>query len=92
VVFLSGSESVQVFSVCLYMYCRWRSSVYICIAVGDPVIKREGETSLTGLTMPYFMHIPSQYLDFQCHMWWFVFRFQWVLVKIRGDCSYCWWK
>jgi hypothetical protein len=22
---------------CLYMYCHWRSSVYICVAIGDPV-------------------------------------------------------
>ena len=40
---------------CLYMCCHWRSSVYICVAIGDicvaigdPVIKRRGLGSRSG--------------------------------------------
>ena len=44
--------------VCLYMYCRWRSS------------NQEGRVviPLSGLTLPFFVPVPSQDLDFQRHM------------------------
>ena len=55
----SGSESVQVFFiVCLYMYCRWRSS-YQEGRIGIPV---------TGLNRHMFVPTPSQNLDFQRHI------------------------
>ena len=61
-VFLSGSESVQVFSL---------SFVYICVAVGDPAIEMGGLGSpLIGLTRHIFVPVPSQDLDFQYHMSW----------------------
>jgi hypothetical protein len=34
--------------------------VYICFAIGDPIIKRGMvEISLTGLTLPYFFACPK---------------------------------
>jgi hypothetical protein len=47
VVFLSGSKSVKVLSfvyICLAVGdpVIKRGGVYICLTVGDPVIKREG--------------------------------------------------
>ena len=48
------------------------SFVYICIAVGDPVIKK-GELTLTGLTLLHVCACPSQNQDFQRHMSWSFF-------------------
>ena len=59
--FLSGSESVQVFVL---------SFVYICIAAGDPVIKREGWDPINWNNLTTFLPVPNQNLDFQCHMSW----------------------
>ena len=40
---------------------------YICIAVGNPIIKRFG---LTGLILQHFVHVSSQDLDFQYNILW----------------------
>jgi len=81
VVFLSGSESVQVFFliVCLYMYLSWRS-IYQEWRVGTP---------LTGLACHIFVSVSSQDLDFQHHMSW-SFSCSVSSVRMRGDCSFCW--
>jgi hypothetical protein len=78
VVFLSGSESVQVFfnRLFTYMYLHWRS-IYQERRVGTP---------LTGLVCHIFVPVSSQDLDFQHHMSWSFL----CSVRMRGDCSFCW--
>ena len=38
------------------------------------------------------MHVPSQDLDFQCHISWSFLCVQWVVVRSRdiNDCWFCW--
>jgi len=61
-IFLNESESVQVFFL---------SFVYICIAVGDQIIKREGKIVIPFTDLiPKILLVPvlSQDLDFQHNM------------------------
>jgi hypothetical protein len=62
-VFLSESESVHAFIVCLYMYYRWRTSY------------QEGRagSTVTDLIPPYFISVPSQDLDLQRYISWSLF-------------------
>jgi hypothetical protein len=76
---LSGSESVQVFIVCLYMYCRWRSS-YQNRRVGIP---------LTALNLTLFCACSKPGPGFPT---WYVGVFLCSVSSfmMRGDCSFCW--
>ena len=63
--------------------------IYICIAIGDPVIKREWLRSHFN-PATFFVSVPSQDLDFQHHMscLFFVFseRCLFVLLIFRWNC------
>jgi len=73
VVFLCGSESVQIFNVCLYMYWRWRSS-YQERRVGIP---------LTGLKPPHVCACSKLGPRFQRHMSWSFFMSEWLLFNVN---------
>jgi hypothetical protein len=66
------------------MFCL--SFVYICIAVGDPIIKCGRLITVTGLTPSHIVPVPCHYLDFQCYMPWLFFYVQRIVV--RGDRSF----
>jgi hypothetical protein len=53
----------------------WEPLVYICIAIGDPVIKRGG---LGSQVRTWNSNVICR--DLFCVQW----------VKVRDDCSYCW--
>ena len=56
--------------------CRFcLSFVYICIAVGDPIIKWGRLIPVTGLTPSHVLPVPYHDLDFQCYMPWLFFMF-----------------
>jgi hypothetical protein len=64
--------------------------VYICIAVGDLVIKKGCWDPICMFNpATFFVPVPSQNLDFQRHMSW-SFLCSVSTVKMRGDCSFCW--
>ena len=82
---LSGRESVKFFL----------SFVYISIVVGDPVIKRLELRSINrhNHVTCLFLSLPSQVLDFQRHMSWFVVCSA-RKGRMWGDYWLCWywWK
>ena len=51
---MSGSVSVRLFINCFYGY--------MCIAVGDPIIKRVAGIPLTGLNPPPGAGFPATYI------------------------------
>jgi hypothetical protein len=72
------ANSCRYFIFCLRMYCRWRSSYQDGI----------NGTTLTGLAPPHLC---------TCHEAWRGFPTSYVVgffvlsVKVRGDCSFCYW-
>ena len=65
--------------ICLYMYCRWRSS-YQEGRVGIP---------FTGLTLPHYLPVQRQDGTWISNVICFgLFCAQWF--KVRGDCSFWW--
>ena len=84
-----------VIHICDSMWSFWvkacfLSFVYICIAIEDPVIKREGWGSINRFNPATFLFLfPSQDLSYWCHMSW-SFLCSVSSVKMRGDCSFCW--
>jgi hypothetical protein len=82
VIFLSGSEYVHVFIVCLYMYWRWRFNY------------QEGRVGilLTDLPRHIIVSVPSQDQDFQRHIFWSPFSCS-VSWGQRWLFVFCyWWK
>ena len=69
--------------------CRFLLFIYICIAVGDPVMKREVDIPLTGFSRHICVPVPNQNLDCRHHMSWSLL-YSVSSVKMRGDCSCCW--
>jgi hypothetical protein len=65
------------------------SFIYICILVGDPIIKRGGWAHIYQCNPTlFYMLVPSQDLDFQHHMS-CSFLCSVGSVKVKGDCFFC---
>ena len=98
-VFLSGSEYVHVFFiVCLYMYCRWRSS-YQDGSVEIPLTSLTGAYPKSGSGQDGSVEIPLTSLTGACPKSGSGFPTSYVVAlfvvsefsyKRRGDCSLCW--
>jgi hypothetical protein len=65
--------------------CIFLSFVYLCIAVGDPLIKRV-EIPLTALTPTHYFACPTQRPRFPTS---YVVVFFVLRDKVSGDCSFC---
>ena len=64
---------------------------YICITIGDPVIKRAVGIPLTGLTPPHFSVCPKPRPGFPVWYVVVVFVFSYYLRwEVKGDCLFCW--
>ena len=70
--------NISVLVICKMWSFEWKrnvrrfclSFVYICIAVGDPIIKWGRLIPVTGLTPSHLVPVPCHDLDFQCYMPW----------------------
>jgi len=62
---------------------------YICIAVGDPIIKRKMiGPQLTGFTYHVVVPVTSQVLDFHQYIYCGLLCVK--CVEVRGSCLFCW--
>ena len=85
--------NISVLVICKMWSFEWKrnvrrfclSFVYICIAVGDPIIKWGRLIPVTGLTPSHLVPVPCHDLDFQCYMPWLFFMFNelWWEVIVR---------